>query len=169
VAELIKAAESFRDKIATYRAAHFQASDHLRIWHYILGLLLIVTSAVVSGSVLQSTEGNPSKGLTLAAGSLSILVVVLTSVQTTFKLGERGELHRSAAAGFGRIERKLQIFIDRPHSDVSKAWDELVAIADEIGNVEAGAPGFLGHTYRNARQEVMTELRSTASGHAPAE
>jgi Protein of unknown function (DUF4231) len=147
-------AERLREKVASYRAAHFKAGDHLRIWHYILGLLLIVTSAVVSGSVLQATNGNPSKNLTLAAGILSIAVTILTSVQTTFKVGERGELHRSAADGFGRIERKLEVFIERPHPDADKAWDDLGGIANEISNVEAGAPGYLRWTYNRAQRET---------------
>jgi hypothetical protein len=158
--ELIREAQGLKHKVAAFRAAHFSAGDHLRIAHYILGLLLIVVSAVVSGSVLQATDGNPSETLTLTAGALSIAVVVLTSVQTTFKLGERGEQHRSAAVGFGQLERKLDIFIHRPHPNVSDAWDELLKIADEITNVEAGAPGYLTRTYRRAREDVMEELKS---------
>ena len=71
--------------------------------------MLIIASALVSGSVLLATNSNLSKNMTLASGALSVLVVVPTSIQTTFKLGARGELHRSAAAGFGRNERELEI------------------------------------------------------------
>jgi hypothetical protein len=116
------------------------ASRRPGVGHYILGFLLIVFSAVVSGSVLQETDGGPSGTLTLTAGALAIAVVVLTSVQTTFKLGERGEQHRSAAVGFGQLERKLDVFIHRPHPNLAEAWDELLKIADEITNVETGVP-----------------------------
>lgn len=159
--ELLATAADLRTKIRTYRAAHFAASDHLRTMHYILGFGLILTSAVVSSSVLQATHGNPSQTLTLAAGILSTVVVVLTAIQTTFKLGERGEAHRSAADGFGRVDRQLEIFIHREHSDLAKAWDELQALADEVGNVEAGAPGYLGRTYRNARKHLAEDDQST--------
>jgi hypothetical protein len=160
---LIAAAEELKNKVRSYRAAHFAASDHLRLLHYAIGFLLILVSAVVSSSILQASNGNPSKTLTLTAGGLSILVVVLTSIQTTFKLGERGEAHQSAADGFGRIERKLRIFISREHPDLPKAWDELTAIADDIGNVETGAPGFFRRTYNKARGEV-TEYAPSRSG-----
>lgn len=156
--DLVKAAKSLDSKIDAYRMAHFKASDHLRVWYYAIGFLLIVLSAVVSGSVLQSTDGNPSQALSLATGSLSIAVVVLTSIQTTFKLGERGEQHRSAAAGFGVISRRLSLFINRPHPDIDKAWDELNAIAEDIGKVESGAPGFLSRTYDQASEEAKEEL-----------
>lgn len=159
-AEFNQTAERLKRKVGFYRAAHFRASDHLRIWHYVLGFLLIVLSAGVAGSVLQATEGDPSQALTLTAGALSVAVVALTSIQTTFKLGERGELHRSAAAGFGRIGRRLDVFIHRPHPDIAAAWEELLAIADEIGNVEAGAPGFLRQTYDGARDELLREMGS---------
>jgi hypothetical protein len=119
-------------------------------------------SALVSGSVLQSTDGNPSKSLTLTTGILSTLVVILTAVQTTFKLGERGEAHRSAADGFGRIERKLEIFVHREHRDLAKGWDELGALGEEVANVETGAPAYLRRTYRKALREVERGSEETA-------
>ena len=156
--DLIRAAEDLSTRIATQRAAHFAASDRLGLIHYVLGFLLISVSAVVSGTVLQATNGNPSEALTITAGALGAVVVVLTSVQTTFKLGERAEQHRSAAAGFGRIQRRLEIFIHRRHPDADRAWDELLAIAEDIGNVETGAPGFLRSSYERARRDVVSDL-----------
>ena len=158
--KLVQAAREFKAKADRYRAAHFRASDHLRMAHYVLGTLLIVVSAVVSGSVLQSTATNPSHALTLTTGILSILVVVLTAVQTTFKLGERGELHRSAASGFGLTSAKLEIFIDRQHGDLPKSWEELQALVDEISQVEKGAPGYLRHTYEDAAKEINRGLHT---------
>lgn len=155
--DLLATAADLRAKIRAYRAAHFAASDHLRTMHYVLGFSLIITSAVVSSSVLQATHGNPSQTLTLVAGILSTIVVVLTAIQTTFKLGERGEAHRSAADGFGRVERQLEVFIHREHPDLAKAWDELNALSEEVGNVEAGAPGYLSRTYRNARKHLAED------------
>jgi hypothetical protein len=142
------------------RGAHYKASDHLRMWHYAIGFGLILFSAVVSGSVLQASDTNPSQALTLAAGALSIAVVVLTSVQTTFKLGERGEQHRTTAAAFGKIARKLDVFISRKHPDLEQSWDELRAINDEYDGVEAGAPGFLGGTYDDAHARALEAARA---------
>ena len=156
--DLIRAAEDLSTWIDTQRAAHFAASDRLGLVHYVLGFLVIAVSAVVSGTVLQATNSNPSEALTITAGALGTAVVVLTSVQTTFKLGERAEQHRSAAAGFGRIQRRLEIFSHRRHPDVDSAWDELLAIAEDIGNVESGAPGFLRSSYERARRGVISDL-----------
>ena len=157
---LIDAAEELEHRVYSYRAAHFAASDHLRLLHYILGFLLILVSAVVSSSILQASNSDPSKSLTVTAGVLSIVIVVLTSIQTTFKLGERGEAHQSAADGFGRIERRLRIFVERDHPDLTKAWDELTAIANDVGNVETGAPGFYRRTYNAARREMADQAPS---------
>jgi hypothetical protein len=161
--ELTRVAEDLKFKANVYRTVHYGASNHLRIIHYALGLLLIIVSAVVSGSVLQAGDGSPSTTLKVVAGSLSVSVVVLTAIQTTFKLGERSEQHRSAGAAFGRIARALEVFIHRPHADVQAAWDELLKIGDEIANVEAGAPGFLQHTYERAKREVEAEHAQPAS------
>jgi SMODS and SLOG-associating 2TM effector domain family 4 len=154
VTELISAAEDLRTKVRAYRGAHFAASDHLRVFHYVLGFALIAMSALVSGSVLQAADGNPSRSLTLTTGILSTLVVILTAIQTTFKLGERGEAHRSAADGFGRIDRKLELFVRGERRESTKGWDELAALSDEIGNVETGAPAYMRRTYRKALREV---------------
>ena len=155
--QMIGVAEELLEKVEAQRGAHYMASDHLRIWHYALGLLLIAASAVVSGSVLQASETNPSHDLTLTAGALSVFVVVLTAVQTTFKLGERGEQHRSAAAGFGKVARELTFFIKEPHPDLTQAWAELRALDEEIDGVEAGAPGFLSRTYDKAKKKAAKE------------
>jgi hypothetical protein len=157
---LVEAARDLREKVSAYRNAHFAAGDHLRALHYVVGLLLIILSAVVSSSVLQASNEDPGQGLTLAVGLLSMAVVVLTSIQTTFRLGERGEMHRSAAVGFGQVGRKLDVFIHRPHPNVDDAWTDLQAITDEITRVEAGAPGYFTRTYRRARRELMQEAAS---------
>ena len=154
LSELISTAQELRTKVRAYRGAHFAAGDHLRAFHYVLGFALITMSALVSGSVLQATDGNPSKSLTLTTGILSTVVVILTAIQTTFKLGERGEAHRSAADGFGRIDRKLEIFVHREHPDLAKGWDELATIGEEVANVETGAPAYMRRTYRKALREV---------------
>ena len=78
-------------------------------------------------------------------------------MQTTFKLGERAELHRSAAAGFGGIGRKLDVFLHRSHPKIDESWAELEAIGEDISNVEAGAPGYLGLTYRRALGETKQQ------------
>jgi conflict system pore-forming effector with SLATT domain len=158
--KLLNVARALWENAMSQRGAHYKASDHLRVWHYVLGFMLILFSAIVSGSVLQATDGNPSQALTLSAGALSVAVVVLTSVQTTFKLGERSEQHKSAAVGFGKIARKLDLLISRDHEDLDKAWAELTAINDEYDSVEAGAPGFLGRTYDKARAQVQDEARA---------
>jgi hypothetical protein len=155
--KLIGVAQHLKERVEAQRVAHYRAGDHLRVLHYTLGLLLILISALVSGSVLQASGDNPSQALTLTAGALSVAVVVLTSVQTTFKLGERSEQHRSAAVGFGGIARKLEVFVNRGHADIEAAWTELTAIEKEIDNVEAGAPGFHRRTYEAALEQVRAE------------
>jgi hypothetical protein len=149
-------AKHLRQQVAAYRGAHFSAADHLRLFNYAVGTILIAVSAVVSGSVLQATNGNPSQRLTLVAGILAIIVTVLTSIQTTFKPGERAEHHRAAADGFGRLERRLEIFVGRAHPDLNAAWDELDKLSNDISDVEAGAPGYMGLTYRRSAKRVSS-------------
>ena len=156
---MIEAAKAFRTRVEAFRRAQFKAGDKLRTWHYIIGGILIVASAVVSWLVLQGAETDPSRSLTLAAGIFSTIVVALTAVQTTFRLGERAELHRSAANGFGKILDDLDLFIRRPYSDVDKAWDDLATIVATISGVEAGAPGYMTRTYRRAEKELEEELK----------
>ncbi len=155
--DLTRVAHDLQFKADVYRTVHYRASNHLRVTHYALGVLLIIVSAVVSGSVLQAGDGDPSTTLKVVAGTLSVSVVVLTAIQTTFKLGERSEQHRSAGAAFGRISRSLEVFIHRRHADDQVAWDELLKVGEEIANVEAGAPGFLQHSYEQAKRKVEAE------------
>ena len=52
------------------------------------------------------------------------------------------------------LDRKLEIFVNRDHSDLRRGGDDLAAISDEVGNVETGAPAYLRRTYRKALREV---------------
>jgi hypothetical protein len=156
---LIQIANDLQLKAEAQRDAHYRASDHLRVGHYVIGIFLICLSAVVSGSVLRASEENSGDPISLAAGVLAILVVILTSIQTTFKLGERGEQHRTAASGFGKVARKLEVLANRPHSETEKAWDDLCTIESEFDGVEASAPGFLTWTYNRAKEKAKKEAK----------
>ena len=155
--DLVAEARTQRRTVAVYRRTHYTSSDHLRLIHYAVGFALILASAIVSGSVLQATGDNPSKTLTLTAGILSIIVVVLTAIQTTFKLGERGEQHRTVAAGLGECGRELDCLIASDPTDPDKAEKALSAILAKISDVEKGAPGYMGWTYRRAKEAVRRE------------
>jgi hypothetical protein len=155
---LRSAARWFQDRVAARERAHYKASDHLRVLHYTVGFTLIVVSAIVSSTVIKGVDGNPSSTATLIAGILALVVTILTAVQTTFKVGERAEQHRTAAAAFGKIKSRLDVFAHEPHSDIPAAWKNLLQIADDMANIDAGAPGYLGRTYEQASSEAKKGL-----------
>jgi hypothetical protein len=164
LADRVDEAKGLRSDANCYRRTHYSASDHLRILHYALGTTLILVTAIVSGSILQATPDDPSKKLTLITGVLAIAAVVLTALQTTFKPAERGEQHRTTAAGLGDCRRELDGFIVIPPADLAKADEKLSTIRARISDLEQAGPGYMGWTYRRARKEVMREQERQNQG-----
>ncbi|MFN8121314.1 MAG: SLATT domain-containing protein [Thermoleophilia bacterium] len=163
-ARLMEAAGWLEDRVALREGAHYRASDHLRLAHYVVGFLLIGLSAVVSSTILQGAQGNPSRTVKMAAGIMAVAVTILTAVQTTFKLGERGEQHRAAAAAYSRTRAELRLFRERTHRDLEASWAELTSIAGKMGDIDAGSPGFLRSTLERARDEATAGIAARAPG-----
>lgn len=90
--------------------AHYEAGDRLVRRHRSIGVPAIVISTIVSLSVFGTLEKmGGGEWLKYLAIAFSLLSAVLSALQTYMKYAERGEAHRSVAAGYGAIRRRLEL------------------------------------------------------------
>lgn len=90
--------------------AHYEMAQILNRRSHLLGVPVIIITAVVGTSVFASVAAQViSTEAKLIIGSLSVFAAVLSSLQTFFKFSERAEKHKSFAARFGSVRRELEV------------------------------------------------------------
>jgi hypothetical protein len=149
------------------RDRHYAASDAANRWNVLLGIPVVIVSAVVSTSIFASINAQPADAWKIAAGLVSLAAAALSALQTFFKFPEAGERHRMAAARFGRVRREAEVFglrygsADAAHREAALA--DLEAIATKLGELDEGSPP-VGTSRRGGRKR--RPFRSLRERHA---
>ena len=86
-----------------------------------LGIPCVVLSAVVSASVFGSIKASNLVWLQWTAGLVSLLTLVLTSVQTFLNFDVRANAHKDTAGKLGAIAREIQDEITSGKDDAALA------------------------------------------------
>ncbi len=121
--------------------AHYEMANIFSARERWLGVPVILITTIIGTSVFTSlTFQIISPEAKIAVGMLSVIAVVLSSLQTFFKYSERSESHRSAASRFGAVRRKLEvIYAENSQSEekhyITTLRDELDHLADESPHV----------------------------------
>ena len=120
---------------------HYEAAVNSSRYNYYLGIPVIILSTIVGTAIFASLEANPETYLQIIFGLLSMLSVVLASLQTFFKFSEKAEKHRKAGRLFGSLLKELEQKMVYTENGVSaegwctefrERWDE---ISDESSTV----------------------------------
>ncbi|HEX2093388.1 MAG TPA: SLATT domain-containing protein, partial [Longimicrobiaceae bacterium] len=96
--------------------AHFQAARRNELRNVLLGIPVVILSAVVGATVaFQSSSDTRVKA---AVGTLSVIAGILASLQTFLRHAERAEKHRIAAVRYGSLRRELEeVFLFRSREE----------------------------------------------------
>jgi hypothetical protein len=141
-----------RDYAQFMRDQHYAASDAATRWNVVLGIPVVIVSAVVSTSIFASINGSPGNGWKIGAGLVSLAAAALSALQTFFKFPETGERHRLAAARYGHVRREAEVFSlhysggDSAQRDT--ALTELETIANKLGELDEVSPAIARRTSR---------------------
>lgn len=89
--------------------AHYEVAAKYASYHKKLGIPTIGVAAIVSCSVFAVFEENGGEFAKVAATSLSLLSVLLTSLQTFLKFSETAAAHNATAAEYASLRRELEV------------------------------------------------------------
>jgi hypothetical protein len=119
--------------------AHYEMGNAYAGYHKTLGIPTIGVAAIISCSVfiaMQKTGGEDAK---VVAAALSVLSVVLTSLQTFLKFSETSAAHKAAGAEYAALRRRLEVIhaSDQPKDpkQISKIEEEISALALKAPNI----------------------------------
>lgn len=149
--------EYYRLRAHRKARSHYLAASHDQQMNTLLGVPVVITTAVVGTTIFATVSQQPNPTLQIAAGLLSLLAASLAALQTFFKYAERSEKHRTAGASYATIFRRLDMFKLRlaqtERQEASHILAELEAILAQIDQLEKDSPSVPDRFYDRAVQE----------------
>ena len=131
--------------------AHYEAAKHYHRLHMALSIPTVLISALLSTAVFSTLQNSSDAQVKMLMAVLSVLTVVLTSLQAALRLAERSERHKTAAVQLGEVRRELEQQLVFEHRD-----EPTIAKLRERWNAEdRQAPTVPSRLYKRALDEVM--------------
>lgn len=103
--EIIKEAKRIEESTLYSAKGHFQAA---RVWgnfHLIIGVPMVILSAVAGASALAQFDNSK-----IIAGGLSILVAALSALMTFLNPNGKSSVHLNAGNSYDSLQNKVRIF-----------------------------------------------------------
>jgi hypothetical protein len=141
--------------------AHYEAAKHYEHLHWMLSIPAILVSASLGTTVFVELQHSSIPWIKTVLAVLSVATVVLSSLQTALRFGERSERHKSAASQLGEVRRALEEQLVFEHleeptlAELRKKWDA----------ADRQAPTIPSRIY-NATAKLVGELGDRDPGHA---
>jgi hypothetical protein len=118
--------ESWHRRVAAAEHGHRLMADRLRLRYLLLGIAVVVLTALVGTSAFASineARGDSIQGLGLdpdivlvLVGTISVLAAVLSSLQTFLRYATRAEGHRIAALRYETLRRDMATTLALPRA-----------------------------------------------------
>jgi hypothetical protein len=100
-----------RNRLRAHRMARaqFLAGKRAESMHNLLGIPVVVLTAVVGTTIFSSLGSSPNRALVIAAGLISLLAAVLAALQTFLGFAQRAEKHRASGVAYSELKRDLDL------------------------------------------------------------
>jgi hypothetical protein len=135
------------------QTSHYDMADRLNRFHRRLGVLVILITTLIGTSAFLSLVAaafDPS--LRVIVGLTSVTAAVLAALQTFFRYAEDAERHRTAAARYGAVRRKLEAV----YAGDADARDGhyLRALRDELDRLAIDSPNVPPDLFRRTQAKL---------------
>lgn len=145
--------------------AHFEAAKYYRGLHLIIAVPALVISTLFGTTAFANLRYSNVEWVKLLLAVLSVLMIILTSLQPFFRFSERSEQHRTAAVQIGEVRRELEQMLHFQNTMPITA-----AIAEAIRNmwnaIDRQAPLISNRIYNRAQAKITAE-ESAGRGSSP--
>jgi len=128
--------------------AHYEVAAKYSTYHMWLGIPTIAVAAVVSCSVFAVMQETGSDLMKYLATGLSLLSVLLTSLQTFLKFSETSSMHNSTGAEYASIRRELEVL------NATQQPKDPIVVSEIGGRISA-----LGARAPNISKEVFDKIK----------
>lgn len=100
--------------------SHYAASRHFSSRNYQLGIPSMILTTLIGTGVFASTQLEIDFYIKIIAGLISLLITILTGIQTFFRYSERAEKHKHYGARYSSVKREIEQLLTMNDNDLRK-------------------------------------------------
>jgi hypothetical protein len=126
---------TFQENVSNYHRycllkcnTHYDMAELYKLRHRTFGIFVVIITSVVGTSVFAALAGLQILILQVVTGFLTVAAVVLAALQTFLGFSDLQSQHKTAAAGYGRVRRDLELLVMK--------FAEATGTAGELGTTE---------------------------------
>lgn len=151
---------NWQERLSVAQAGHY----FLTVFFSRLNIGLGIVTVLVSSAVTIFAVGDLSNGNTRIVVILSLVSTALTGLQTMFRLSEKSEEHRTRAARYGALKRKIEAFLIRPvRMRHIRTFVDLVTVEwDAIADDSPVTPQWVTDRIRRGKSKGQTQAAPVA-------
>lgn len=169
--DILEQAEGYQRHALHMGYGHYTAGRQATRKHVVLGLPVVVLTAIVGTSIFATLSDNPAVPWKIITGLVSLSATVLAALQTFFGFSEHAEKHKLAGARYGALRRDIELFAlkyrnaDQSHRD--QALAELEALTKRLSQLAGDSPDLPDELYDQAvrrfreKSETAERVRGT--------
>ena len=135
-------------------------------YHYIIGVISVILSCIVSSTfftqIVQQSAASSQKSaqlITYGAGTLSIVVAVLSAFQTFFRFSEKAEHYKAISAKYGAVRRKLEQLMTQEDINIEEVDRQLDIIRSTMDDLAENALNIPNHIKKEQVADLKSEPR----------
>jgi len=142
------------EEVCLNQVNHARASRYYNWLHYTFGAPVVICSSIVGTAAFTQLHQQANDKIRVMAGLLSVVSVVLSSLQTFLGFGERAEKHRALGAGYERVRKEIEELQNLPVHDRGRVKDRLDMLRQNIDHLGDGSPSVpkFVHHHANAKK-----------------
>lgn len=137
---LTKWLERLKDRVLANKVAHYESSGKHQFWHYFLRITSIILSLAVGASLFSTLEKRFGEVIKIWLGIFSIVSAALSFIQIFLRSSEISAIHKTFAARFGKIERKIELLLADQPKDLVDYKKNIEKINEEVDSLASDAP-----------------------------
>ena len=129
--------------------AHTASASRFEFLHLVVGIPSVMLSAVTGTAVVAQQTAKEPGDWTWWIVLLVVAAAILTSLQTFLNFGARAKHHKTIAAEFSVLRRKLQFAIDTGTSDK----EEIKQLGEMFDDITADEPIIPSRIWREVEKK----------------
>lgn len=127
-------------------------------YHYLIGIFTIILSAIVSSTFFTQIQTMPAF-VVYIAGSVNILVAILSALQTFFRFSEKSEKYKSISAKYGAVRRQLELLMTQENISKAELERQLDAIREIMDNLAMNSLNIPARVKKSEVEKLNSEAR----------
>lgn len=155
----------WRSRARLNQSQHWETTKHFQRLHYAIGVPVVVLSAVVGTTVFATLQKQVGFKIQLTVGGISLLAAILAGLQTFYGFSALAERHKSVAAAYGAIRRRLELLATLPVELRGDLSETLKAIEAELDSLAKGAPTVPTKIFESVQKRLASDPENWIEGH----